>query len=1065
MPAISLHQRGRLACPMLWIYIFTNLPVFRKTAKGFELMNCSKLASVLILLILAASTAYALVPPHPSYRQIPTAYRRSMPELPKGGISAPKGEILNNILVLRVQFPDLAFSNSAAYPDSLVHDEAFFERWMLHLADFYADASRGNYLLEWTMWPQVFTMSRPIAYYGGDTAENIDDKLEEMLVELAAMADPEVDFNQYGGIIVFHSGGGQEADISGLATESIWSTFVTRKNLQAALDPENDDFQGISTADGVFLKNIVIVPEQEYFDYYLDSPETSGYLFSLYGVLCHQYSHLIGLPTLFDNDSSNGRSQGVGNWCILGTGVWNANGYVPAQLSAWGRAYMGWDTPQIINQDAEDLVVDYYLNPDPSHPTIYKIPISNREYFLVENRQQNPDASLDPHDNQPSFSFKLLPEGEQDYYEHYPLRPYFNFMENRYKGCEWDFMLPGLGGPLLPNQSTVTDGSGILIWHIDENIIEANFDPGFEKNRVNGNALHKGVDLEEADGIEHLDTALFDFYMNGGPYDSFRQDNNDYFGTNIVDGLLSLPAATSYYGGTPVEVYDISESALQMSFSVRLDWKLDTYYQGENVFNATWLDLDNDQEQELLYIMPDGSIYAWKNEQLMQGYPLQADSLAYNYTASGSAVYLPQQVQNLARMRKLEGGSLQTVFNQVNTRWAAQPVDIGDELIVCLNPAAENLGTRIMRIEKSNNAMNPFVDLEQRIVANMSYADDKLWMLTKSSGNRYLGMLLDVNTGILEQFTLPIELDSTIVSISTVKLNHGQSSYNLLVQTLKAVYAFDMQMNLIPGYPYIHDRTCTAPLTIADFDRNNSPDIILGTANGVIVLDASGSLVGQTELSSPIPATISSGAMVLDLDNDGRMEIIGSFSNNRLAAWDDGFRLKSGYPVSFPETSRGLPKIGKASDNLWYAWVATDMGRIYRKQLGATAPGSLDSLWITEYANLQRTSSYEPPVQSNVYATNQVFVPGEVYFYPNPLKSIYEQVVRLSVMTSEDGPVELKIYDVSGALVFSQRAIAKAYLRNREIFSIPAARLASGVYLATVKAGNDVKSLRFAIEK
>jgi hypothetical protein len=39
-------------------------------------------------------------------------------------------------------------------------------------------------------------MSRPIAYYGGDTTDNIDDKLEEMLVELAAMADPEVDFSQ-----------------------------------------------------------------------------------------------------------------------------------------------------------------------------------------------------------------------------------------------------------------------------------------------------------------------------------------------------------------------------------------------------------------------------------------------------------------------------------------------------------------------------------------------------------------------------------------------------------------------------------------------------------------------------------------------------------------------------------------------------------------------------------------------------------------------------------------------------------------------------------------------------
>ncbi len=49
-------------------------------------------------------------------------------------------------------------------------------------------------------------------------------------------------------------------------------------------------------------------------------------------------------------------------------------------------------------------------------------------------------------------------------------------------------------------------GSGILIWHIDENVINANFTVNFDRNYVNSNALHKGVDLEEADGIQHSDT-------------------------------------------------------------------------------------------------------------------------------------------------------------------------------------------------------------------------------------------------------------------------------------------------------------------------------------------------------------------------------------------------------------------------------------------------------------------------------------------------------------------------------------------------------------------------------
>ena len=47
---------------------------------------------------------------------------------------------------------------------------------------------------------------------------------------------------------------------------------------------------------------------------------------------CHEFGHQLGLPDLYDTTpDQNGNSQGLGAWDIMATGVWNANGYVPAE--------------------------------------------------------------------------------------------------------------------------------------------------------------------------------------------------------------------------------------------------------------------------------------------------------------------------------------------------------------------------------------------------------------------------------------------------------------------------------------------------------------------------------------------------------------------------------------------------------------------------------------------------------------------------------------------------------------------------------------------------------------
>lgn len=1018
------------------------------------------------LMSLFACWAAALVPAHPMYKQVPSAWYADKLELPYMGAqnqAKRQTELPNNILVLRVEFSDVTFQAQPQFPDYLAHDEAFFERWMLHLSDFFADASHYQYELQHHLYPQVIRLNRPMSYYGADSATKIDVRVAQMVKDAVEVIDDDVDFNLYGGLIIFHAGCGQESDIDAIRTDQIWSTFLSRRSLQAAFEPDNDDYPGFVTDDGAVLTNIVIVPEHEYQDYFPDEddPDASIYLFSLYGVLAHQFGHILGLPTLFDNDSSNGTSQGIGNWGLMGTGVWNGSGYVPAQLSAFSRMYLGWEQPILIDSDATDLEVHHFLDHDPDAKRLYKLPISETEYFLIENRQQNPDGSLDPYTNQPSYSFKLLADDEQEYYEEFPLLPFFNFMKNRYVGCEWDFFLPGLGGPVEAGYGVPIDGSGILIWHIDELVIEQNFSPNFDRNRVNADARHKGVDLEEADGIQHLDTGFVDIYKWGSPFDSFRAGNNDYFGLPSYHGLMHLPTAESYYGGIPLEVYDISPSSNQMSFSVRFGWKLSTNNEGISPYNAAFLDLDHDGEDELFFAMPDGSIYAWKDELLMDGFPKYRTPLVQNYVWDGQNVYLPMQIDSIIRLHRMDAHTSKYVLNRAASTWASHPVNVKDKLYLPINTSS---AAQILEYDKEQESTEILYELSEPICSNIVSFRQKLSLLTREEGAYIRLWELDLDAKSADSILLDIPADSTIVAIGKAPITPQMDAVNLIIQSKNSVYVYDEQHQLLDGFPYVYPQLCSSAFTLADVDGNGTLDIILGCENGVIVIDYSAQNLSSVLLSgSDEVDSFSAGAIAIDLDGDGKKEILGNFAHNQLKVWDHNFKLKRGFPVSFSDRSRTLPLLGKASDGNSYIWSVTDNGKIFRALINEP-PAMQDDLWLHEYANLQRTASLDPSALPNSFTSKKFFIPGEVYLFPIPVKSIYDKKLTLNIMTSQDALIESSIYDASGKLIYRQENKVYAYVRNRESFSFPVQRLSSGVYFMVVKAGKHSKTLKFIVE-
>jgi M6 family metalloprotease-like protein len=56
------------------------------------------------------------------------------------------------------------------------------------------------------------------------------------------------------------------------------------------------------------------------------------------GVFAHEWGHAFGLPDLYDTD---GGSQGVGHWCLMGSGNWNTP-TTPSHMCAWSKDQLGW---------------------------------------------------------------------------------------------------------------------------------------------------------------------------------------------------------------------------------------------------------------------------------------------------------------------------------------------------------------------------------------------------------------------------------------------------------------------------------------------------------------------------------------------------------------------------------------------------------------------------------------------------------------------------------------------------------------------------------------------------
>ncbi len=450
------------------------------------------------------------------------------------------------------------------------HNRTYFIKAMQALKNFYYLNSRGRLVIEYYVYPldefKSYKLPFPLSYYA-DSA-NYNRGLVYLVRDALKEADKDTGLHfstiRPDGIVLFHAGSNlQTSAFLGYYNE-IPSATVTPEALEYYLD---QSFIPVDSGN-VNIKVVSVLPE---------SPRVGDMVIGINGVLFHEVGHILGLWDLYDVSYC---SSGIGAFGLMGGGAWLGNGFIPSFHTAFDRDILNWETPYVFQGFRPDTVKLYAAEfdtsdilkfSDSSKTTLIKVPINgNREYFLIENRLSDVKRK--------DSVFLDTDYGVVTYVE----------------DGEYDAFLPG---------------EGVLIWHIDRDIIDAYGDMNMI-NLCSYYLPHKAVKLMEADGIQD-----FDRYYYGDASEEYGTRFDPYYkGNNDILSPESSPNSSSYMGpsGITIKILDSLTNPVRVVIKRNPPaptFKLKLGYTGSSIQSLAEGDFEGNGGKKYIAVLKNGEIY------------------------------------------------------------------------------------------------------------------------------------------------------------------------------------------------------------------------------------------------------------------------------------------------------------------------------------------------------------------------------------------------------------------------------------------------------------------------
>jgi M6 family metalloprotease-like protein len=910
--------------------------------------------------------------------------------------------------------------------DPLPHDKSYFGAHLEFVKNYFEKVSNGKLVVVYNVLPVVITVSKTMRNYA--TISNDFTSLANFSKEVWAKVDsvnPGFDFNDYNLFTIFHAGVGKEVSLSGSINDSrdISSVYLSNNTLEGIY---GSSFKGFPVQNNSFnITNTMIMPETESREETLIDGSVALAQITINGLLASSIGNFLGLPDLYNTLTG---VSAIGRFGLMDTqSIFAYNGVFPPEPSAWEKIFLGWVTPVTLKPGNYNVDLSAQLAASQSDTVILKVPINSSEYFLIENRQRDvhsDGAKLTYHLNGNTYTKTFTKD--QTGFNSIDVDSLIGVITNV---DEFDWAIPGV------IDDTSNYHGGVLIWHIDDNIINAKIG----SDQINADANHRGVNLMEASGIpeigESFTTLLGDIVIGEGTYEDYWYSTNPaaLYKNRFADD--TRPSSNTNAGANSL----ITFSGFPLSGN-KMNFKI-TY--GDSLVKPIFsTKLQQVSSNNKLTAGQNGSSYLVSGPDLVL-LDAKGDSTGVlrNFSNFKTASKLYNNIQYLV-------GAYDSTLNVFGIDGSLSQVNIGDisssaPVITYVNSIPEIMIGTLYGYLKTYSLI-PGLGIK---AADSSQTGFSISQISVNSGYYIYGgsKTISTNSTLPAYFfkdNLGNKYTASAGSLLQTALTNDKNGNNIAIVLLSGnTFNVLNQGKLVDEFK-INSTDTIKSFALADLKQDGNIYIVFNNGNKIEAVNMQGAEADNFPFLDPQKVGFVGTPLTADFTGDSKSEIIASTSDGRIFAVDGGSGgIITGFPISSGAELSCTPVLYDYNGLLSLA-AYNQQGNFSAWSISA---GSGKIFWSEENGNNQNSGFIGAALSQNY--SNTFFPAKKSYNYPNP---VHSGETRIHYYVAEDAKIDIKIFDIAGDYVAHLTDNAQGGLERETPWNI--GNIQSGVYFASIKA-------------
>jgi len=381
-------------------------------------------------------------------------------------------------------------------------------------------------------------------------------------------------------IVMFHAGVGEDYTFEGYldpANYDIRSGYIEESMLGLVPSDswmkENDIVKGILLPEGLNLIYYNTIDDI----YGCQQDMLCDVQIGMTGLFSYLLGYEFGLNEMFNR--TNGKT-GIGKFGLMDIGSFNVRGTLPSPPNPWSRIMMGWNEAESVDHTiiSQRVIPSRYLiEENVIDPSIYRLNISESEYYLIENIDNylTDEYSIEDILYTDSLYSTPIPDSVNSIFDR------LLFIDDQFEDiiaynseCDENSKLTISDATNVilcaQNYDYGLPGKGLIIWHINESNID----------NLNDDIDDRTVKIIEADGAQDIGYQNYMYPIAdpsaGWKWDLWFPGNDAYFFVNSDEDYLNFnsntnPSSLSDGGArTYIQIYDITyvDDSSSMEFRI-----------------------------------------------------------------------------------------------------------------------------------------------------------------------------------------------------------------------------------------------------------------------------------------------------------------------------------------------------------------------------------------------------------------------------------------------------------------------------------------------------------------